>query len=568
MDVGSLAATPVLANGHARGASTTTATQAQAAPGPASLPKGSLSTSVSRTSSPRISIRKTDSIPYAESFTRVRVSPATSPNPSRSSSPLLGTSTSSPGPRRHNDTRSPWLLRPVAVHPPDVPALARRVSLSVRDYAHAAARPATYIHFVRSLHPSLLALFVVSVSATLSNKSLLRGYFHGLTYSLTSWQMLCATGGTVLAQRTGAYRPQRIAFKHNRELHVIAFVSSCEILCSALALRLIPVPVRALFSSPRAPPGSQYPCGSPPHAQFHVSLRAASPILTLVLSVAFFHERATLRASSALLAVLLGVALTSHNEDYLSLGSLLLIASALLLTAKSLLLTHYLQSRLNLHPLDCLARMSPLSAMHCVGFALANGEPRRLWRFVQGKEFTNAHVAEVALNGVLSFAAVALALVAEKKTRAPAMAITSAFPRLPLPPVSSLAGKPAPAQQRALAHPFPARRHPPPTAHAAQATTILSSVLLFGLRLSPLNLLGVAVTLGGGVLYALWDARDKEREAWEMYASGNGNGSGGVYGLGIGAGGGGGGGGGGWDGRGGGEGEGLPTRAPVVQKPD
>ncbi|TNY18773.1 hypothetical protein DMC30DRAFT_418525 [Rhodotorula diobovata] len=504
MDVGSLAATPVLANGHARGASTTTATQAQAAPGPASLPKGSLSTSVSRTSSPRISIRKTDSIPYAESFTRVRISPATSPNPSRSSSPLLGTSTSSPGPRRHNDTRSPWLLRPVAVHPPDVPALARRVSLSVRDYAHAAARPATYIHFVRSLHPSLLALFVVSVSATLSNKSLLRGYFHGLTYSLTSWQMLCATGGTVLAQRTGAYRPQRIASKHNRELHVIAFVSSCEILCSALALRLIPVP-------------------------FHVSLRAASPILTLVLSIAFFHERATLRASSALLAVLLGVALTSHNEDYLSLGSLLLIASALLLTAKSLLLTHYLQSRLNLHPLDCLARMSPLSAMHCLGFALANGEPRRLWRFVQGKEFTNAHVAEVALNGVLSFAAVALALVAEKKTRAPAMAITT---------------------------------------HAAQATTILSSVLLFGLRLSPLNLLGVAVTLGGGVLYALWDARDKEREAWEMYASGNGNGSGGVYGLGIGAGGGGGGGGGGWDGRGGGEGEGLPTRAPVVQKPD
>ncbi|GAA5856861.1 hypothetical protein JCM9279_007018 [Rhodotorula babjevae] len=466
MDVGTLAGT--VANGHAHRTSVGVVNHLPAT-------RDSVSSSVSRAPSPRMTARKTDPAPHAESFQRIRFSPATSPTPSRSSSPLLGGSSgagSTPLLRASTSstsTSSTWFLRPsTSVQAPDVGALARRVSLSLNEYAHGAARPSTYIHFVRSLHPSLLALFVVAVAATLSNKSLLLGFFHGLTYSLTSWQMLCATGGTVLAQRMGAYRPQRIAHKHNRELHLIAFVSSCEILCSALALRLIPVP-------------------------FHVSLRAASPILTLVLSVAFLHERATLRSSSALLAVFLGVALTSHNEDYLSLGSLLLIASAVLLSAKSLLLTYYLQARLNLHPLDCLARMSPLSAVHCLVFALANGEPRRLWRFVQGQEFTRAHVAQVALNGVLSFAAVALALVAEKKTRAPAMAITT---------------------------------------HAAQATTILSSVLLFGLRLSPLNFLGVAVTLGGGVLYALWDARDKERDAWLHYAAGNQGGLG--FGLGLG----------------------------------
>lgn len=300
-----------------------------------------------------------------------------------------------------------------------------------------------------------------------------------------------------------------------------------------------------------------------PRTQFHVSLRAASPILTLVLSVAFLHERATLRSSSALLAVFLGVALTSHNEDYLSLGSLLLIASAVLLSAKSLLLTYYLQARLNLHPLDCLARMSPLSAVHCLVFALANGEPRRLWRFVQGQEFTRAHVAQVALNGVLSFAAVALALVAEKKTRAPAMAITSASSFF-------LSSRSAPDLELT-------RAASPLAAHAAQATTILSSVLLFGLRLSPLNFLGVAVTLGGGVLYALWDARDKERDAWLNYAAGNQGGLG--FGLGLGLDGSGGGTAGAGAGSGGGardrDGEGLPTRAPLlpppplsVQKPD
>jgi hypothetical protein len=38
-----------------------------------------------------------------------------------------------------------------------------------------AAGTRTYLHFLRSLHPSLVALFLVSVSATLSNKTLLRG---------------------------------------------------------------------------------------------------------------------------------------------------------------------------------------------------------------------------------------------------------------------------------------------------------------------------------------------------------------------------------------------------------
>lgn len=205
--------------------------------------------------------------------------------------------------------------------------------------------------------------------------------------------------------------------------------------------------------------------------QFHVSLRAASPFLTLVLSVLFFNEHTTLTTTSTLLVVLLGVALTSHHEAWLSLGSLLLSASALLLTAKSLLVSHVLESRLHLAPLDILARLSPLSMTHCAGFAILNSEPAKLWHFLRGQECTRAHVAQVALNGILSFGVVVLGLVAERRTRPPALAIT---------------------------------------AHAAQASTILFSLVLFGLRLSPLNCLGVALTLAGGVLYARWDAQDKK----------------------------------------------------------
>lgn len=338
----------------------------------------------------------------------------------------------------------------------------------LRMYARAASEPRTYIHFLRSLHPSLVALFLVSVSATLSNKTLLRGFFQGLTYSLTTWQLACATLGTMLAERIGVYRPQRVPTKHVRLVQAVAFVFSCEILCSNLALRLVPVPVSALPGVV----GSDTALTVVTLArQFHVSLRAASPFLTLVLSVLFFGERTTLNTASSLLVVLLGVALTSHHEAWLSTGSVLLSASAVLLTAKSLLVSHLLESRLHLGPLDILARLSPLSMTHCAVFAILNAEPRKLWTFVRGAECTRAHVAQVALNGVLSFGSVVLGLVAEKRTRPPALAIA---------------------------------------AHAAQASTILFSLVLFGLRLSGLNFVGVALTLAGGVLYARSDAQDKK----------------------------------------------------------
>lgn len=46
------------------------------------------------------------------------------------------------------------------------------------------------------------------------------------------------------------------------------------------------------------------------------------------------------------------------------------------------------------------------------------------------------------------------------------------------------------------------------TAHAAQATTIVAALLVFGLRLSFLNFIGVALVLGGGVIFATYEARD------------------------------------------------------------
>ncbi|GAA5893459.1 hypothetical protein JCM6882_008042 [Rhodosporidiobolus microsporus] len=403
----------------------------------------------------------------SSSASRIYISPASStvtsraPSPVHTPSPAAADLTPPPPPpvpiRRYTPSPKPRTSSPS-------PSLSRRLSKPLLDAAYLAATPSTYVTFVRSLHPSLLAFFLVSVSAVISNKALLRGFFHGLTYALTAWQMACATLGTVVGERIGAYRATRVAKRHDRVLVLCALVFSLEILASNLALRLVPVP-------------------------FHVSLRACSPILTLLLSCAFFRSSTTLRTSASLLLIVLGASLTSHHEAWASPGSLLLLASAALLSAKSLLVTHLLQAHLALSPLDILARIAPLSMIHCGLFAVANGEVVRFWRFLRSGECTKVHLAEVALNGALSFALVPLGLTAERNTRPPALAVAT---------------------------------------HAAQATTILASLLVFGLRLSPLNFIGVALSLAGGVLYARWDAADgEEREGGVAGAAGGGGGKGG-----------------------------------------
>ncbi|GAA5973820.1 hypothetical protein JCM11641_003175 [Rhodosporidiobolus odoratus] len=374
------------------------------------------------------------------SATRIRISPASSTTTSRAPSPTPPFETP-PQPVLARRITSPF-----PVPQPVQPTVARRLSKPLIQVAALATSPAFYITLVRSTHPSLLAFFLVSVSAVISNKALLRGFFHGLTYALTAWQMLCATLGTILGERIGAYRRTRVPKRHDRVLLLCSLVFSLEILASNLALRLVPVP-------------------------FHVSLRACSPILTLLLSVTFFKTQSTLQTSATLLLILLGASFTSHRESFTSTGSLLLLLSAVLLSAKSLIIINFLTSRLNLSPIDILARLSPLSMAHCALFAIANGEVARFYRFVKSGDCTKGHLVEIALNGVLSFALVPLGLLAEKKTRPPALAVTT---------------------------------------HAAQAITILTSLVAFGLRLSPLNFIGVALTLAGGILYAIWDARDTE----------------------------------------------------------
>lgn len=177
---------------------------------------------------------------------RIRPSPACSPTNTPPESPI---------PSRISSPASPYTNGVASRRrPPQLssttnnasPSLARRFSKPFIDIAVKASTPSLYVDFLISLHPSLLAYFIVAVSSTISNKSLLRGFFQGITFLLTAWQMACATLGTMLSVKLGHYKPIKLTPKRESIMKVVALVFSFEIAASNLALRLIPVPVSSV----------------------------------------------------------------------------------------------------------------------------------------------------------------------------------------------------------------------------------------------------------------------------------------------------------------------------------
>lgn len=180
---------------------------------------------------------------------RVRPSPACSPTNTPPDSPVpsrIGSPSVPPSPYPGSTSASRRRLLTSATpspNPNETPSLARRLSKPFVEIAVKAASPSLYVNFLISLHPSLLAYFLVSVSSTISNKSLLRGFFQGITFTLTAWQMACATLGTMLSVKMGHYKPIKMTPKRESIMRWVALVFSFEIAASNLALRLIPVPV-------------------------------------------------------------------------------------------------------------------------------------------------------------------------------------------------------------------------------------------------------------------------------------------------------------------------------------
>lgn len=323
----------------------------------------------------------------------------------------------------------------------------------------------------------LTLYFFTNLGLTLYNKIVLVRF--PFPYTLTALHALCGSIGGYTLIECEVFEPRKLTTRETMVLFGFSILYTVNIAVSNLSLGLVTVP-------------------------FHQVVRAATPIFVMALSAALFRKRFTAKKLISLLPVIAGVGFATFGDYYFTTWGLILTLLGTVLAALKTVFTNVLQSpppsfssttrlttneknsnnstfsstaspslsstRLQLHPLDLLTRMSPLAFIQCVIFATLSGELERVRAF-SAHEMSWPRASALLANGLLAFALNVVSFTANKKVGPLSMTVA---------------------------------------ANVKQVLTILFAVSLFNLTITPINGLGILLTLFGGGWYATVEFREKQ----------------------------------------------------------
>ncbi|KAH9471524.1 hypothetical protein Pst134EA_005419 [Puccinia striiformis f. sp. tritici] len=257
-------------------------------------------------------------------------------------------------------------------------------------------------------------------------------------WTLTAIHTLAGTIGTQLAHANGIFTAARLSRNHSIILIAFSILYTVNIAVSNLSLHLVTVP-------------------------FHQVVRATTPLFTIILSIIYFNKKYPIETYFSLLIVVTGVGLSTYGDYGWTLtGLLLTLLGTILASFKTIVTNLILVGRLRLNPLDLLMRMSPLAFVQCLIYAYLTGEIHRVKIFAVD-HLDSEKVAALIVNGIIAFGLNVVSFTANKKTSALTMTVA---------------------------------------ANVKQVLTILSAIMIFKLVITPMNLIGILITLIGGGYYA------------------------------------------------------------------
>lgn len=365
-------------------------------------------------------------------------------------------------PRSINGLES-MLLSPIlsdtGLASPSLPVLSPHATERSRRTIARKRRRLTAPAFLNSQTSWLTLYFAFNLGLTLYNKLVLVQFPY--PYTLTALHALCGSLGGWVLQHQGAYVPAPLAAKHYTVLAAFSALYAVNIAVSNVSLQLVTVP-------------------------FHQVVRAATPIFTTALSFLLFGTRYTRLKLFTLIPVMFGVALATYGDYYFTMWGFLLTLFGTFLAAVKTIYTNVLQSspplaskptlpsplekllpvppRLSLQPLDLLSRTSPFACALCIVYAYGSGELLQARDSLAFGSTSGWFKLAVLLgNGAIAFGLNVVSLSANKRVGALNMTVA---------------------------------------ANVKQALTILCAVSLFHLTITPLNALGICITLAGGAWYA------------------------------------------------------------------
>ncbi|KAJ7628404.1 triose-phosphate transporter family-domain-containing protein [Roridomyces roridus] len=294
----------------------------------------------------------------------------------------------------------------------------------------------------------LAMYFCFNLGLTLYNKGVLLHF--PFPYTLSALHALFGTIGGSLLVKYRCFVPSRPSPQKVAILLAFSLLYALNIAVSNVSLQLVTVP-------------------------FHQVVRAATPIFTIFFSGLLLDSHSSRARKISLIPVVAGVGFATFGDYYFTFAGFLLTLFGTVLAALKTIFTNLVQARkakphaaLFNNPLELLYFLSPLAFIQCALMAYLTGE----LALVRHCSMTGFEILALLVNGCFAFGLNIVSFGANRRVGALGMTVA---------------------------------------ANVKQVLTVVCAVVIFDLTITPLNGLGIGLTLVGGAWYALIELGEKQR---------------------------------------------------------
>lgn len=208
---------------------------------------------------------------------------------------------------------------------------------------------------------------------------------------------------------------------------------------------------------------------------FHQVLRSTCPIATILIYKIFYGREYERQTWLTMIPLILGVGLATFGDYYFTLiGFALTLLGVFLAAIKTVASNRLMTGSLKLSALEILFRMSPLAAIQCLFYAAASGEIKGLQTAYAEGAFTRPMVLALVGNAFMAFCLNIVSFQTNKVAGALTISVCG---------------------------------------NLKQTLTILLGIVLFSVKVTPLNGLGMLITVGGAAWYSKVELDNKRKQS-------------------------------------------------------
>lgn len=241
----------------------------------------------------------------------------------------------------------------------------------------------------------LLLYFLLNLGLTLSNKQVLGTARY--PWLLTALHAATTSIGCLLLKRMGYFKCTNLSSRDNRVLIGFSCLFTANIATSNVSLYVSIVHSGASHSLTRSSGLVSVP--------FHQVLRSTVPIVTIMIYRWVYGRVYSCQIYLTMLPLIGGVGLATFGDYYFTVyGFLLTFLGVVLAATKSVAMNRLITGTLKLSPLELLYRMSPLAAVQSLLVAFANGELQMAQNARESDSgLTSSFFAIIGVNAIMAF---------------------------------------------------------------------------------------------------------------------------------------------------------------------